>query len=505
VGLDPEKLFVTAYQGDDQIGVPKDTQTPQIWQELFASIGIQAPIVENPHQSGLTGRIFYYGNSNWWSRSGSPEQMPAGEPGGPDSEIFYDFGADLKLHEHSAWKDQVCHPNCDCGRFLEIGNSVFMQYQKMSDGSFQELPNKNVDFGGGLERILAASNQDPDVFKTNLFEPIIEEIEQLSGQKYQDHTTAFRIIADHVKAAVMLAGDGVFPGSKGQAYFSRRLLRRSIRYGQELGIKQLFLASLVKTVSIIYQDQYPEVKKQLNTIVEQFELEEKKFNKTLEKGLREIEKIGQLDGAKAFKLYETYGFPLELTQEIALEKGQQIDLDQFRKQFDIHKDLSRSASAGKFKGGLADHSQVTVKYHTATHLLHSALRKILGQSVAQKGSNIDAERLRFDFSFDRGLTDQEKQQVEKMVNDWIQADLPVTKKIMEKKAALNSGATAFFVEKYPDQVSVYTIGKDEEHDWVSKEFCGGPHVTHTGEIGSIRLVKEKSASSGIRRIYMQLE
>lgn len=549
VGLDPQKLFVTAYKGDDKIGVPKDIDTPRIWQEIFSLVKVEAEIVEDPESEGLAGRIYYYGDSNWWSRSGAPASMPAGEPGGPDSEIFYDFGSELQLHENSVWKDEKCHPNCDCGRFLEIGNSVFMQYVKVEAPStspstgaqdslgmtFKELPAKNVDFGGGLERIMAAVNNDPDVFKTGFFLPIIEKIEQLSGKKYADYQLAFRVIADHVKAATMLAGDGVYPGNKEQAYFSRRLLRRAIRYGQQLGIQDLFLSKLVPVITKMYKQQYPEVSSQLSVIRDQFTVEEKKFRKTLEKGLREFEKIletkspsnsagrqkleaNKLTAEVAFKLYETYGFPLELSIEEAENRGVGLE-NNIREEFEKiriqHSKNSRTASAGKFKGGLADQSENTIKYHTATHLLHAALRQVLGDSVGQKGSNITGERMRFDFSFDRAMTEEEKKEVEELVNQWIKEDLPVTRQELSKQEALDSGAVAFFIEKYPDIVSMYTIGFDTDGSkpefdlakktgWISRELCGGPHVTQTGEIGNIKLTKEKSASAGVRRVYMEL-
>lgn len=505
VGLDPQRLFVTVFRGKEDIGIPRDDESVTIWQQLFQEKNIDAKDVDLAEKNGMQGgRIFYYDQTkNWWSRAGEPANMPVGEPGGPDSEVFYDFGADRKLHEQSEFRDLPCHVNCDCGRFLEIGNSVFMEYIRTEKG-FEPLPQKNVDFGGGLERILAAVTNDPDVFKTDAFQLLISKLEELNGKKYENGETqsSFRVIADHVKAATMLAADGVFPSNKQQGYFSRRLLRRAIRFGHLLGIEQAFLADLVPVIAELYEDAYSEVAKQVTTISKQFEEEEKKFRKTLAKGMREIEKIEKLDGHIAFRMYETYGFPLELTQEIAEEKGQVVNVDQFKEEFEKHKELSRTASSGMFKGGLADQSAETIRFHTATHLLHAALRKLLGTSVQQKGSNITAERLRFDFSFDRALTDEEKQQVENQVNVWVQESLPVTKQMMKKEDALKSGAVAFFIEKYPDEVSVYTIGKDVEKDWISKEFCGGPHVKNTSEIGKLKIQKEQAVSAGVRRIYM---
>ena len=505
--LDPKKLFVTAYEGNEAIGVPKDTQTPKIWQDLFAEVGIEAAVVEDSAQHGMQGgRIFYYGNSNWWSRAGAPENMPVGEPGGPDSEVFYDFGSELSIHEQSQFKDEVCHVNCDCGRFLEIGNSVFMQYQKQADGSFAELAKKNVDFGGGFERILAVTRNSQDMFMTELFTPILEKIAAISGHSYNESSEinrSFRVIADHVRAATMLAADDVYPSNKEQGYFSRRLLRRAIRFGKMIGIEGSFIPDIARVVASMYEVPYPALKEKVDKIVAVFATEEKKFQKALEKGLKELEKIDHITGDVAFKLYETYGFPFELTQEIAEERGQSILEAAFLSAKAAHAAQSREASTAKFKGGLADASEQTTKYHTATHLLHAALRKVLGTHVEQKGSNITSKRLRFDFSHHAPLSDAEKERVQLQVNEWIAANFPVTVATMSKKDALKSGAIAFFVEKYPDEVTVYTIGNDPENSWISKEFCGGPHVTNTGAIGPVELFKEQSASAGVRRIYVR--
>lgn len=508
VGLDPQKTFVTVFRGKPEFGIPKDSEAVEIWKRLFAQKGIEAKDIDFSERDGMQdGRIFYYDEKkNWWSRAGVPQNMPVGEPGGPDSEVFYDFGADLKLHENSPFKDEPCHVNCDCGRFLEIGNNVFMTYIK-TDAGFEPLEQKNIDFGGGFERILAAMHNDPDVFKTELFQPIITYLEKVSGKSYQSDDQvrrAFRVIADHIRAATMLAGDGVIPSNKQQGYVARRLIRRSVRFGRMVGISGAFIAELVDIVVKMYEQAYPELAAQADQVRRTLSEEEEKFNKTIDKGLREIEKLPQLNGEIAFKLYETYGFPLELTQEIAIERGQDVDLDAFAAAFEEHKEKSRSASAGKFKGGLADHSEITTKYHTATHLLHAALRKILGTHVQQKGSNITAERLRFDFSHTASMSEAEKQAVEKQVNAWIDANLPVSMQLMQKDTALQSGAIAFFLEKYPDEVSVYTIGNDPKTEWISKEFCGGPHVGATGAIGKIKLTKEQSASAGVRRVYMEL-
>ncbi len=541
VGLDPKKLFITVFRGNDKLEIGKDVESVEIWKKIFATVGIEAKDIDFSEKTGLqNGRIFYYDETkNWWSRAGIPDKMPAGEPGGPDSEVFYDFGADKKIHENSQFKDQVCHVNCDCGRFLEIGNNVFMQFQKQADGSFKELAQKNVDFGGGFERILAVKNNIDDVFQTALFEPIIAFLEKISGKKYlkSDATSgtgktgapdrglaggadrgsaqggaektkhSFRVIADHMRAAVMLAADGVYPSNKEQGYFARRLVRRSIRYAKMIGIDQLFVADLVPVIVEIYSSSYPDVNKKLVQIQNALAQEENKFAKTIEKGLKELEKYQEmtppvaLDGAIAFRLYETHGFPFELTQEIAQEKGQKISLEEFEKAKKNHADKSRDASSDKFKGGLQDSSVQTTKYHTATHLLHAALRKMLGKHVQQKGSNITVDRLRFDFSHPEALTQDEKIRVQDQINEWIDAALPVKVEHLKKSDALESGAIAFFIEKYPDEVTVYTIGNGDE--WISKEFCGGPHVKNTSEIGKIEIFKEKAASAGVRRLYLK--
>lgn len=520
VGLDPQRIYVTVFGGDEAIGIAKDDEAIALWQELFSQKKIEAQFIPDAAAKGMQGgRIFAYpATKNWWSRVGVPQNMPVGEPGGPDSEVFYDFGADLQLHENSQFKNEPCHVNCDCGRFLEIGNNVFMTYHRTKDG-FEPLEQKNIDFGGGFERILAAKNNNPDVFTTEIFQPMISRLEELSGKSYQEQPNqqAFRIIADHVRAAVMLAADGVFPSNKEQGYFARRLLRRAIRYGKQLGITSLFLADLVPVVADSYATAYPEVATQQAKISSAFHQEEEKFSKTIAKGLHEFNKLaGQtLTAELAFGLYETFGFPLELSlEEAAREKitvaaGIEANFATLKAK---HAADSRTASAGTFKGGLADQSVNTVKYHTATHLLHAALRQVLGTHVQQKGSNITGERLRFDFSHTEPVTPEQQKEVETLINSWITADLPMTKQIMAKQAALDSGAIAFFIEKYPDEVSVYTVGQnpdgkagDLQNGWISKELCGGPHVAHTGEIGGIELFKEQSVSAGVRRLYARLK
>jgi len=524
VGLEPKRLYVTVFGGNSEIGVDRDNESVKIWQELFMADGVTAEAKTDAPEKGLQeGRIFFYGEKkNWWSRAGAPANMPEGEPGGPDSEVFYDFGADLKLHETSSFKAEPCHVNCDCGRFLEIGNSVFMKYRK-TGGQFVPLKQQNVDFGGGFERILAASQGTRDVFQTALFQPIISELVSLSGISYDssEHTASFRVIADHVRAAVMLIADGVLPANKEQGYVVRRLIRRSVRHGRLLGIEQAFMSGLVAPLITLYSEAYPILASRADMVTKAIAEEEVKFQRTIAKGLKEFDKAPPvaeaagktyLSGELSFKLYETYGFPLELSIEEAKSRGilvpDQIQAD-FQTAKSTHQDLSRTSTVGKFKGGLQDQSVITTKYHTATHLLHKALRQVLGNHVSQKGSNITVERLRFDFSQPEAILPDQLAEISSLVNGWIKADYPVTKTKMTKTAALKSGALAFFVEKYPDEVSVYTIGPVDadgqpEANWVSRELCGGPHVAHTGEIGEIKIVKEKAISAGIRRIYAEL-
>ena len=455
LNFDPKKLSITCFE--------KDLESAEIWK----AIGVAKE------------KIFFYGaEKNWWSRSGVPEDMPVGEIGGPDSEVFYDFG--LPIHDG-------CHPNCDCGRFLEIGNSVFIQYQKQTDGSLKELPQKNVDFGGGLERTLAALNNDPDIFKTDLYSPIIKSIEGLSGKKYADDKKLFRVVADHLKAAVFLISDGVIPSNKMQGYFLRRLLRRSM-----IKIKDCNFKKICELIFEIYKntDYFKNTDKE--NVYKIITDEQVRFGKTLEQGLKEINKVSPFD------LYQTYGFPIEVTEEIYKEKGKTLDKALFEKQLAEHQKLSKSASAGMFKGGLADHSETVTKYHTATHLLQAALRQFLGESVHQEGSNLTAERLRFDFSFARKLTEEELKKITELVNQQIEIGLEQKKKIMSYEKAIKFGALAFFKEKYPEKVTVFSFGN------FSKEICGGPHVKNTKVLGKFKIIKEESVSAGVRRIYGQI-
>jgi len=507
IGLDPSRIFITVFRGSQKWNIPRDEESVGIWQARFAMKGIAAEDVDFSEKSGMQGgRIFYYDETkNWWSRAGVPAQMPTGEPGGASSEMFWDFGEDLGLHEASAWKNQPCHVNCDCGRFMEIGNNVFMEYLRTEDG-FAPLAQKNVDFGGGLERIAAAAADNPDVFRTSAFTAPINALEHLSGRAYGDDpvvTRAFRIIADHVRAATFIIGDpqGVTPSNVGQGYVVRRLLRRAIREGRRLGIQDPFLPKISSVVIGEFGVSYSELEKNRQKILNEISAEEEKFSVTLEKGERELKKMmdhGVVSGKDAFVLFSTFGFPFELTAEMIREAGANVDEAAFHEEFRKHQDISRSAAAGTFKGGLADHSEETTRLHTATHLLHRALKNVLGDDVEQKGSNITKERLRFDFSWPEKLTDEQKKAVEDIVNNVIQKNVPVRYEEMTVKEAKEKGAIGLFGEKYGEKVKVYMIG-DEVADF-SREICGGPHVKRTGEIGSFKITKEESASAGIRRI-----
>ncbi|MEJ2441610.1 MAG: alanine--tRNA ligase-related protein [Patescibacteria group bacterium] len=439
-------------------------------------------------------RIHFYGvKENWWSRSGTPEKMPVGEIGGPDSEVFFEF----TQVKHNPKFGKECHPNCECGRFLEIGNSVFIQYIKEKDGSLKELPQKNVDFGGGLERMVAAVNNNPDIFQIDVFKPVIETISKETGIEYgKDEKTDrnFRIIADHFRAAIELIKEGVEPNNKLQGYVLRRLIRKAaLRVRDFPG--DISSVGLSKNISNSMGD----VK--VSTVLAE---EVKNFENVLEKGSQLVAKNKDI---KPFDLYQTYGIPFEVSQElflkIANKKLSKEDKEEFEKEFEKHQKLSRTASAGMFKGGLADKSEETKRLHTVTHLLHASLRKVLGDHVQQKGSNVTAERLRFDFSYPQKLTDEELKKVEDLINEQIQKDLPVTQKTETFKEAIDEGALAFFGEKYGEKVKVYTIGNSKER--FSKEVCAGPHVTHTGEIGHVKIFKQEKIGSGLMRIYAKAE
>ncbi|MBU1931939.1 alanine--tRNA ligase [Patescibacteria group bacterium] len=497
IGLDPHRLYVSVFEGNE--AVSQDKESIELWQKLFSS--------QQSAQSGKAGfdpkiKIYTYGaDKNWWSRSGTPDKMPAGEIGGPDSEVFYDFGQELGLHEKSAFKNKPCHLNCDCGRFLEIGNSVFMEYKKTTAGNLEKLPKKNVDFGGGLERILAAKANQPDIFKTDIFWPLIKVIEKTTDRKYSGNETVMRIIADHLKAATFMMAEGLEPSNKQAGYVLRRLLRRAAVKMRQLNTD---CAPTFDPIALKVVELYPEylkptvdLKEKLKRVIGQ---EIERFAASLDRGLKEFAKAddGQLDTLLAFNLFQTYGFPFEVTEELFKRRGKSLDKKAFDVIYKEHQQLSRTASQGMFKGGLADQSETVTKLHTATHLLHAALRKILGEHVQQVGSNITAERLRFDFVHSEKLTAEQLKQIEELINQQINNDFPVKMMTMSLSEAKAQGALACFGQKYPAQVKVYTVSN------FSKELCGGPHVSSTKELGEVKIVKQESCGAGRRRIYARL-
>jgi alanyl-tRNA synthetase len=500
--IDPKKIFVTVFSGNKENNLAADTKAVDIWKELFKKEGIEAKDItldseENGANLGMQdGRIFAYSNKNWWSRAGTPEKMPIGEPGGGDSEMFYEFD----FVEHNPKYGKNCHPNCDCGRYIEIGNSVFMEFKKIADKKFEPLPEKNVDFGGGLERISMAVQNTNDIFKIDIFNNLISDLEKISGTKYSDpkYTTSYRVIADHLRASVFLISDGVIPSNTDQGYFVRRLLRRAVRYADILGIKEGNFADLTDSILEYYKYSYPETYNKKEIIKSEIHKEELKFRKTLEAGMKEFEK-----GIDPFILFTSYGFPFELTKELAKEKGLIVDEAKFKKDLEEHQTLSRAGSEQKFKGGLGGTGEKEVKYHTTTHLLNAALRAVLGNHVSQKGSNITAERLRFDFVHPEKMTDEQKKKVEDYVNGVIALKLPVTCQEMSVDKAKESGAQGVFTDKYDAVVKVYTVGADADH--YSKEICGGPHVANTSELGHFKISKEEAVSAGVRRIKAVLE
>jgi alanyl-tRNA synthetase len=493
LALDPEKLFVTVFAGDAD--APRDDESAQIWLETLKKAGVSHP----------EKRIYFYPKSeNWWG--------PAGITGpcGPDTEIFYYTGSNDPFAE--GFKDE---PSASPSDFVEIWNNVFMQFNKQADGSFEKLVQHNVDTGLGLERMTAILNwikgniPEPDTYQTSLFTFAIELMEKQSGASYAnpDSQRQMRIVADHIRSALFIIQDGVVPTNKERGYVLRRIIRRAARALYQLGVKQENIVATVAEIAHSFSEspeynlQYPELLTNVEQNTNILTSEVEKFLRSLRKGLQELEKHPELNGKIAFDLYQSYGFPWEMTVEIARERGQDLDEKAFASEFQKHQDLSRNQSAQSFKGGLADHSEAATKYHTATHLLHAGLRKFLGNDVHQEGSNITGERLRFDFSFDRALTEQELKDVENWINEQIAKDLPVWVETLPKDEALKSGAMAFFQEKYPDMVTVYTVGKKDS--WVSRELCGGPHVTHTGEIGKIVIFKQKPVSAGARRLYLK--
>ena len=479
LGIDPNTLSVSVFAGDEDC--PRDEQSAAIWK-----------------QCGLPeDRIFYLPKkNNWWG--------PAGVTGpcGPDTEMFIDMGKPKCSPE--------CSPACDCGKYLEIWNNVFMQYNKKADGTFEPLKQKNVDTGMGLERTLAILQGKKTVYETDVFRPIIAGIEQLAGVTYgstPEVTRAIRIIADHVRTATFMIGDekGIAPSNVDQGYILRRLIRRAIRFARQLEMT----APLSQVAAIVvdeYAEPYPELKANAARITEELDREQERFEKTLQNGIREFEKLchylvgDTVSGKAAFRLYDTYGFPIEMTVELAKERNLKVNVEGFEAAFAEHQQKSHAGAEQKFKGGLADHTEATARLHTATHLMHRALKTVLhDENVNQKGSNITEERLRFDFSFDRPLTQEEIAEVEKLVNEAIAADVPVVCEEMTVDEARAKGAVGLFASKYGEKVKVYSMGK------YSTEICGGPHASRTGELGKFRIVKEQSSSAGVRRIKAVLE
>lgn len=508
IGLDPNRIYVSVFRGRKDLNIPQDQEAVQLWQNKFKEFGIDAKVVDFSEKNGLQdGRIFYYNEKNWWSRSGVPENMPVGEPGGPDSEMFWDFGADLKIHENSSYKDSPCHINCDCGRFMEISNNVFMSYLKTTKG-YEPLPAKNIDFGGGLERVAAAANNNLDMFQIDVFKSMILTLEKLSHKKYdqnEETKKSFRVILDHLRAVTFLINDGALPSNKDQGYFTRRFIRRAVKFAHKIDIKDNFCAKLSECVINEYSNHYQDLLINKDKILNDLNKEETKFRNTLEKGLKIFDKIIQqsenkiISAKQAFDLFQSFGFPIELTIELAQEKGLKVDVLGFNSEFKKHQQMSRTGSQQKFKGGLGGYSEIHKKYHTATHLLHQALRQVLGNHVQQKGSNITEERLRFDFSHPQKLTEQEILQVQDLVNHQIAQKLEVKEDEMTLGNAKKYGAIGLFENKYGEKVKVYSIGE------FSKEICGGPHVRNIADLGKFKIIKEEAVSSGIRRIKAILE
>ena len=477
LGFSVDQLHVTVFEGDEN--AERDDESAKIWE----SLGIKANHIHYKPKE-----------DNWWG--------PAGNTGpcGPDTEMFIDTGKE-------ACSDK-CGPGCRCGKYIEIWNDVFMQFNKDENGKYSPLSQKNVDTGMGIERTVAMMNGKKTVYETESFTPIIAKIEELSGKKYgesEEITKAIRVVADHIRTSTFIIGDekGISPSNVGAGYVLRRLIRRAVRFGKTLGISNIFLSKVAAVVVDLMGEFYLELIENKQRIFDELEREETKFEATLQTGLSEFNKVAakltehnqnSISGKTAFKLYDTYGFPLELTLELAKEKNMIVDTDGFAAQYEKHKEESRTAQKESFKGGLADHSEETTNLHTATHLLHAALRKVLGEHVQQKGSNITVERLRFDFSHPQKVTAEELKEVERLVNEQIQKDVPITMDIMALDDAKKQGALAFFTQKYEEKVKVYTMGD------FSKEVCGGPHAEHTGALGKFVIKKEEASSAGVRRI-----
>ncbi len=494
VGIKKNNLAVTCFEGDEKFNLPRDVESFEIWKGLGIS----------------EDRIFFYpARKNWWSRSGTPDKMPIGEPGGADSEVFYEF----TQIPHDPKFGEKCHPNCDCGRFLEIGNSVFMEYRKI-EGGFEKLPRRNVDFGGGLERITAVANDGSVDSKGDKLVGSVFEADNLASVRmmtsvYSDNLKNLRIVADHFRAAIFLIADGVMPSNMDRGYFLRRLIRRAISVMNNRSISEEDIKSIVESNAFVYKGVYDEIYDKREKIVEIITKEAKQFETAIRQGLKEFEKIASnnvISGRDVFLLFSSYGLPIDMITDLAKVRNINVDKDGFQEEFEKHKIISRAGAEKKFKGGLGDvNDEKVIQYHTATHLLHQALRDILGEHVGQKGSNITAERLRFDFTHPQKMTTEEIKKVEEIVNEKIKSALPVNKMILSRQEAEKTGARHFFGEKYGDEVSIYFIGESLDNAY-SKEFCGGPHVNNTGELkGVFKIIKEEAVSAGVRRIKAVLD
>ncbi len=526
IKLDPQKVYVTCYIGNEKLGIPRDDEAIELWKTEYQKRGIEAKVVElgaaeNGDKLGMQGgRIFLYdGQENWWSRGGDEAGTPIGDPCGPDSEMFYDFGE--QYHDEKQWGK--AHPASDSPRFFEIGNNVFMGYQKKSDSQFVKLKAPNIDQGAGLERLAAASLNDPDVYKTDLLWPIIEKLEKITGKSYDQEKKAHQVVADHIKSAYWLAVDGVVPSNTGQGYVLRRLIRRALRFGHELGINSELVKQIAPVVKDIYGADYPEMEANYQTVLDVLNREERIFRQTLRKGLKTLEKMVEQNKSSSgeyvvsgdkilFPMYDTYGFPTELTLEEAYVRGWSVEKnwqEKFDRKMAEQRQRSKTATKGTFKGGLGGSTEQHKKYHTATHLMYQALRDVLGDHVIQRGSNITEERLRFDFSHPAKVTPEELAEVENIVNNQINQDLVVTWKEYPTDVAVNQKkALGQFGDRYGETVKVYSMQAEDADKPFSFEICGGPHVDNTKSLHQdgkkFKIVKEESSSAGIRRIKAKL-
>lgn len=469
-GLDPQRLYVTCFEGNDD--APKDTESAEIWRNIF-------------EKAGVSGERIYFmpAKNNWWS---------AGDNGpcGPDTEMFYDLTG---THTSGMTKEEYLLAD-DKQEVVEIWNDVFMEYLKKDGVVVGKLASQNVDTGSGFERVTAVLQGKNNIFDTDIFEAVMSE-----AGKITHNVKSQRIISDHMRTAVFMIADGVLPSNTDQGYILRRLIRRAVFNTATRALSRESVVSIVEALVSTYSSVYENISTQKEKIIDEIVKESEKFAKTIEQGTKEFEKMASAGTIDAFVLFSSYGFPIDMTIELGKQKGVVVDEEKFKEEFKKHQELSRAGAEQKFKGGLAGTGEVETRYHTATHLLHQALRDVLGDTVQQKGSNITAERLRFDFTHPQKMTDEEKKKVEDIVNEKIQAKLPVQKVVMKKEDAEKTGALHFFGDKYGDEVSVYFIGDSLESAY-SKEFCGGPHVTNTGELGVFTIAKEEAVSAGVRRI-----